>query len=145
MGVGGRREGATQDETTEEMTDLWPVQQAVYSALSTAPTTYPVYDAVPQGAVYPYIAIGAFSVIPDREIGSPSSDAALTLHGWSKGAGKQQSHAILEFVRGRLDGVDIGGGAWACSEDSVEVFEDAKSTAASRLYHAVARYRIRAN
>jgi hypothetical protein len=52
---------------------------------------------------------------------------------------------MLEFVRARLDNETVGGGAWACSEDFYEVIEDPSSTAASRLYHGIARYRVRAN
>lgn len=126
------------------MIDLWPIQQAVYSALTQAPATYPVYDAVPQGAAFPYIVIGEWNGSPDRDLDAPSTDAFLQLHGWSRTPGKIQAHAILEFIRGRLDGQTVGD-AWACSEDFTEVLEDRASTAASRLYHAVARYRIRTN
>ena len=52
---------------------------------------------------------------------------------------------IKRFVRDRLDGQDLGAGAWACTEDFADVLEDPSSTAASRLYHGIARYRIRAN
>lgn len=124
------------------MIDLWPIQQAVYAALTAAPATYPVYDAVPQGAALPYIVIGAFTATPDDDIEVASVDASLTLHGWSKGHGKQEAHALLEFMRGRLDGQAIG---WACTEESADIFEDPSSTAASRVYHAFARYRVRAN
>lgn len=40
------------------MTDpSWPLQQALYSALEAA-LSCPVYDAVPQGAAYPYVVLG---------------------------------------------------------------------------------------
>lgn len=126
------------------MIDLWPLQQAIYSALTAAPATYPVFDAVPQGVHAPYIVIGEFFNENDLDLSDVSSDSALTLHGWSRQQGKQQAHAILAFIRDRLDHQTIGG-AWACYAEQEDVFEDRSSTAASRLYHAVARYRIRLN
>lgn len=127
------------------MIDLTPVQTAIYAALAASPATYPVHDAVPQGTAYPYLVIGEVTALPDEELEAASVDASFTLHAWSRHAGKKQAHAMLEFARARLDNVDIGGGAWACSEDFAEVMEDQTSTAASRLYHGVARYRVRAN
>lgn len=126
------------------MIDLFPAQQAVYEALTAAPATYPAHDAVPQGAAYPYFVIGEITALPDEELAAASADASFQIHAWSKQAGKKQVHEMLAFARARLDGQDIGGGAWACSEDFNEVFEDRSSTASSRLYHGVARYRIRA-
>lgn len=127
------------------MIDLWPAQQAIYTALSAAPATYPAHDAVPQAAAYPYLVIGEITAIPDDELDAASADATFQLHAWSRYAGKKQAHAMLEFARDRLDNQTLGGGVWACSEDFAEVIEDPSSTAASRLYHGIARYRIRAN
>lgn len=125
------------------MIDLWPVQVAVYGALNTTPKTYPAYDAVPQGAAYPYIVVGEITAIPDDELAAESADASFTVHAWSRYSGKKEAHAMLAFARARLQ--DIGAGVWALTEDFAEVIEDRTSTAASRLYHGVARYRIRAN
>lgn len=127
------------------MIDLWPTQEEVYEALTAAPTTYPVYDAVPQNAPAPYIVLGEISQQPDDELAAASSDASFVIHVWSRQNGKKQAHAMLAFVRARLDNQPLGGGVWACSEDFAEVMEDRTSTASSRLYHGVARYRIRAN
>lgn len=124
------------------MNDMWVPQQAVYSALTAAPATYPVYDAVPQGAAYPYIVIGEWTLEPDEEMTGPTTDGELNLHTWSATAGKSQSHAILQFIRARLDNVAVAG-TWAFTEEFVELMEDPGSTASSRLYHAVARYRAR--
>lgn len=126
------------------MIDLWPAQTAVFDVLS-LPGTYPVHDAVPQGATFPYFVIGEFTGIADEDLDEASIDASLNVHAWSRTPGKKQVLEMLEFARQRLDNVEIGSGVWACSEDFVEVMEDRASTAASRLYHGVARYRIRAN
>lgn len=124
------------------MNNLWPIQQAIYAALIVAPATYPVYDAVTQGVVKPYIVIGEFLSDPDEELAAATTDASLNIHTWSAGIGKKESHAMLEFIRARLDGQVIGG-AWSLSEEMNEVLEDPASTAASRLYHGVARFRVR--
>lgn len=127
------------------MIDLWPIQQAVYSALATAPATYPTYDAVLQGTAYPYLTIGDHDAFPDEEITVDSGDIALSVHAWSSYTGKKQVLEMLAFVADRLDGADIGAGVWACTVEAVRAFEDPSSTAASRLFHGVAELRIRAN
>lgn len=129
------------------MIDLWPIQGAIYTALSGAPATYPVHDAVPQGAVFPYFVLGEITATPDDELEEATADAFFNLHAWSRYNGKKEVHAMLEFARARLDNQNVGTGVgvWALSEDFFEVMEDRASTAASRLYHGVARYRIRAN
>jgi hypothetical protein len=128
------------------MNDLWGLQQAIYSAL-TGPSTaiYPVYDAVPPRAAYPYIVIGEISGQQDEEITEESTDVSVSVHGWSRKAGKVEAHAILEYVKEQLHGQDIGAGAWAAMEEFRTILEDPKSTADSRLFHAVSRYRIRIN
>jgi len=124
------------------MNDLAPIQTSIYSALTTAPTMYPVYDAVPQSAPKPYIVIGEYTASPDEDIDVATTDATITLHTWSAQNGKSQTHTMLQFIRARLDGQTISG-AWFCAEDFVEILEDPSSTASARLYHGVARYRVR--
>lgn len=124
------------------MNDLTTVQTAIYSVLTGAPATYPVYDAVPQSVAQPYIVIGEVTAEPDEELTLTNTDASINLHTWSATTSKGQSYAMLQFIRARLNGLLIGD-AWAVSEDFVEVLEDEGSTAAARLYHGVARYRFR--
>lgn len=125
------------------MIDVWPVQVAIYSALTAAPATYPVHDAVPQSTAYPYITIGEWTGQSDEELAAPSTDAEITLNAWSRQSGKAQTFAMLEFIRDRLDGQALGGGAWACTEEFADVVEDPSSTASARLYHGIATYRVR--
>lgn len=124
------------------MNDLTTVQTSIYSALRTAPATYAVYDAVPQGVSKPYIVIGEVTAEPDEELQTWTTDAAINIHTWSATTSKGQSYTMLQFIRARLDNRTISG-AWYCSEDFNEVMEDEGSTAAARLYHGVARYRVR--
>lgn len=124
------------------MNNLATVQTSIYSALSGAPATYPVYDAVPQGVVKPYIVIGEYTVQPDDELATATSDTSLNLHTWSTASGKSQTHAMLDFIRARLDGQTISG-SWLCTEDFNDILEDPSSTASARIFHGIARYRVR--
>lgn len=126
------------------MIDLWPVQQAIYTAMVASPATYPVHDAVPEGGDAPYFVIGDALVFPDELVGVESADADITLHAWSRQPGKREVWAMLAFARARLDGQPIGSGVWSITEDFAQVLEDPASREDSRLFHGVARYRIRA-
>lgn len=125
------------------MNDLTTVQTDMVTKLKAAPPTYAVYDSVPQGTAKPYIVIGEVVAEPDEELAAFTTDAAINVHTWSATSDKGQTYAMLQFVRARLDNVAVSG-AWSVSEDFNEVMEDPASTAASRLYHGVARYRCRA-
>lgn len=123
------------------MIDLWPVQALLTEALA---GEYPVYDAVPQGAAFPYLTLGAVTGEPDEELSEAGVDGSFVVDAWSRAGGKREVFEMLEFVRASLAG-PLGGGVWLCVEEFVEVMEDVSSTAVKRLYHGVARYRIRAN
>lgn len=124
------------------MNNLWGAQQSIFAALDSVPKTYPVYDAVPQLTVKPYIVIGEYTAQPDEDLASVTTDATLNIHTWSNKSGKSETHAMLDFIRIRLDGQPIAG-TWMCEEDFVDILEDPASTAAARLYHGIARYRLR--
>ena len=124
------------------MNNLATVQTSIYAALNAAPQTYPVYDAVPQGVAKPYIVIGGWNADPDEELQAMTTDASVEIDTWSATNGKSQSHAMQEFVRARLDGQTISG-SWLVTEDFASILEDVGSTAAARIYHGVARYRVR--
>lgn len=127
------------------MIATWPIQLAIDEALTTPAGPYPIFDAVPQGEPFPYIVIGEFSGTPDEDLAVKGADLSVMMHAWSGHAGKREAHQMLDFIRNRLDHADLGGGVWACTEDWSEVMEDRESTAQRRIYHAAARYRIRAN
>lgn len=124
------------------MNDLTAVRTAMQTLLTGAPATYPVYDPVPQGVAKPYIAFGPDTSDPDEELAVVTTDAAIEIETWSATNGRAQSYAMLQFIRARLDGVAVSG-SWLCTEDFASVMEDATSTASARIYHGVARYRVR--
>lgn len=124
------------------MNDLAPAQTAIYGALTGAPATYPVYDPVPQGVAKPYITIGEWDADQDEELAVETTDATINLHTWSATNGKAQSHLMRAFIGVRLHGQTISG-TWLVTEDNWVLMEDPGSTAAARIYHGVARYRVR--
>jgi len=124
------------------MNDLTTVRTAIYGALNAAPQTYPVFDPVPQLQPKPYIAFGPDTGEPDEELATATTDATIQIDTWSALSSRAQSYAMLQFIRARLDGVAMGG-AWSLTEDFVTVQEDPASTAAARIYHGTARYRVR--
>lgn len=114
----------------------------MYAKLAAAPATYPTYAPVPQGTPKPYIAFGATTALPDEELGPNTTDAMVELHTWSAQASEAQTHTMLQFIRARLHNVAVAG-TWICAEDWNEIMEDPSSTATARLYHGIARYRVR--
>ena len=84
------------------MTDpSWSLQQALYQALSAA-LPCPVYDAVPQGAAYPYVTI-------DREVrrnadflNSRLDERFVYLNVWSDYPGQKEVKEIIAAIDAAL-------------------------------------------
>ena len=88
----------------------WDLQTAVYTALAAdgALTTLlggaKIYDAPPQDAAFPYLAIDQIQ-IRDWSTGTePGAEHMVMLHVWSRHAGKMQVHEIADAARAALDG-----------------------------------------
>ena len=89
----------------------WPVQQAVYSALTGDPTIQGmlgnparVFDHVPQGSDFPYLVIGDSQATPFDTKTESGLDQRLTLHTWSRYRGLKQTKEIMAAVVDALDG-----------------------------------------
>lgn len=123
------------------MNNLSGVQTSIYQALTTAPATYPVFDSVPQGVLKPYIVIGEWFGNPDDELATVTTDAAVNIYTWSAKSGKAETHAMLDFVRIRLDGQPVAG-TWLCVEEDFDITEDPTSTASARIWRGRARYEL---
>lgn len=92
----------------------WALQEAIYVALSfnddvrEAVGDPPrIYDAVPRGAAFPYIVIG-----DDRESDwstatETGSAHALTIHIWSRAAGRKETRLAAQAVIGALNGAAL--------------------------------------
>jgi hypothetical protein len=92
----------------------WNLQKAVYAALVgdatlTALLGGPkIYDAAPQNAAFSYVVIDQMRVA-DWSTGTESgAEHMLTLHVWSRHAGKKEAYEIADGVRAVLDGVLLG-------------------------------------
>jgi hypothetical protein len=86
----------------------WALQQAIFAALSgdSALTAVlgsaRVYDDVPERAAFPYVTF-APGLERDWSVGEAvGTEHAVTLHVWSRGAGRKEALAIVEAVRSRL-------------------------------------------
>ena len=92
----------------------WALQQAIFATLSSSDAVKDavgdpprVFDAVPRGALFPYIVIG-----DDRESDwSTQTDAgsehALTIHVWSRAAGRRETRLAGQAVIDALDGAEL--------------------------------------
>lgn len=94
------------------MTAAWALQQAVFATLASSSAVAEIagdrlFDAVPRGAAFPYIVIG-----DDKESDwSTSTEAgsahALTIHIWSRAAGRREARLAAEAVVAALDGASL--------------------------------------
>jgi hypothetical protein len=84
------------------------VQKAIYAALvGDAPLVAKlgglrIYDHTPADVPFPYVTFGRTSIY-DWSTGTESgTEQLLTLHVWSKGKGKNETHQIMDAISGRL-------------------------------------------
>jgi uncharacterized protein DUF3168 len=87
----------------------WDLQKAVYAALAADATLTTllggdnIHDAAPQGVPFPYVVIDQMQV-RDWSTGTESgAEHMLTLHVWSRHAGKREAYEIADAVRAVLD------------------------------------------
>jgi hypothetical protein len=87
----------------------WPLQKAVFDALAAAPAIQAllgnparIYDAVPAGAAFPYLAIGEATAADWSNKSFSGTESRLTLHAFSRERGAKQAKAILDAAHGVL-------------------------------------------
>ena len=92
----------------------WALQQAIFATLATDTAVMDavgdpprIFDAVPRGSAFPYIVIG-----DDRESDwstatEPGSAHALTVHIWSRAAGRRETRLAAEAVIAALNGAAL--------------------------------------
>jgi hypothetical protein len=88
----------------------WDLQKAVYTALSSDATLTAllgeggIHDAAPQLAALPCIVIDQMQ-LRDWSTGTEAgAEHTLTLHVWSRYAGKREAYEIADATRAVLDG-----------------------------------------
>ncbi|HEX4301544.1 MAG TPA: DUF3168 domain-containing protein [Rhizomicrobium sp.] len=92
----------------------WALQQAIFATLAASDAVRDavgdpprIFDAVPRGSAFPYIVIG-----DDRESDwstatEPGSAHALTVHIWSRAAGRRETRLAAEAVVDALNGAEL--------------------------------------
>jgi uncharacterized protein DUF3168 len=87
---------------------FWPLQQAVFAALSTDAALTAligpgrIFDNVPQGTPLPYVSLGRVTA-QDWSTGSEDgTEHVFSVHVWSGAAGKKQAHEVLRAIRAAL-------------------------------------------
>ena len=124
----------------------WDLQKAVYAALvaDTALTTLlggaNIHDAAPQTVAFPYVVIDQMQ-LRDWSTGTePGAEHMLTLHVWSRYAGKREAYEIADAARAALDG------ALLTLEDHRLInlrhqYSELKPAEAGETHHGVLRFR----
>ncbi len=86
----------------------WSLQKAVFAALAADASltgligASRIHDDAPQQAAFPYLTLGQSTA---RDWSTATDDGAehvLTIHVWSRAAGKKEAHAIMRAVRQTL-------------------------------------------
>lgn len=57
-----------------------------------------VFDHVPRGSAFPYVAIGEMRLQPMDTQGGQGSDISLSIHSYSKGAGHKEAREIMAAI-----------------------------------------------
>lgn len=121
------------------------LQKSVFAALTsnaglTGLIGARVFDDVPPGAEYPYMTIGESSA-RDWSTGTDSGEEhILTLHVWSRAAGRKEVQAIMGAVRDVLHEAEIAVAGHRLVNLRHE-FTDARREPDGETYHGVVRYR----
>jgi hypothetical protein len=81
----------------------WPVQVAVYEAVTAALDPVPVFDAVPQGQAKPYAVIGDDTAADwPQSIDVDGEEVEITVHVWSVYAGRKEVKTLMGRIRAAL-------------------------------------------
>jgi hypothetical protein len=124
----------------------WELQKAIYAALiADAPLVAllggtRIYDDVPRGAAFPYVAFGP-STARDWSTGTEvGSEHLLTLRVWSKAGGEKEVHGVLDAIRAALHeaALTLTG---HCVVSLRHETSDAMREPDGETYHGTARFR----
>lgn len=124
----------------------WALQAALHAALTghadvTALLGGPhVWDHVPRGAAFPYVTFGVTTERDWSTGGEPGAEHILTLHVWSKAAGRRQAEAIAAALRGALHDQTMTLAGFRLVNLRHEA-SDIRRDAADEIFHGIVRLR----
>lgn len=126
-------------------TALWPLQQALFTTLSTDTELMQlatgVYDAVLEDLKFPYVTIGSPTTLNMTTRTSFTEEISVTIHTWSIAGGKRETHQLLNAIHKSIGkGLPIGGSfsLLAVSRPELQVIDDVDP----RIKHGLARFTI---
>lgn len=129
-----------------KMTGLFPLQQSIYSRLSTdidlmAKITG-VFDDVPDGQVFPYVTLGEDTVTDWSTKTNYGEELTHTLHVWSRYKGKKEVKEIMSLILQSItsEPLALAGGFFVnmAQVEFMEVFTDPDGI----TKHGVMRFRF---
>ncbi|HXC56105.1 MAG TPA: DUF3168 domain-containing protein [Rhizomicrobium sp.] len=92
----------------------WALQQAIFATLTADSAVLDavgdpprLFDAVPRGTAFPYIVIGDDKESDWSTATEPGSAHALTIHIWSRAAGRRETRLAAEAVIAALNGAEL--------------------------------------
>lgn len=126
-----------------------PLQQAVYTRLTAQLSPIKVYDSPPDQpdgrplADFPYVVLGADTLMPFDTDTSVGTNATLTLHVWSRYDGAKECKTILGQIYTALNrqAANLSASGYTfvdCLFEFGEVIEEVDG----KTRHGVCRYRI---
>jgi len=90
----------------------WALQQAIFATLAASDDVRDcigarIFDAVPRGSAFPYIVIGDDRTSDWSTATEPGTLHALTIHIWSRAAGRRETRLAAEAVIAALNGAEL--------------------------------------
>jgi hypothetical protein len=116
------------------------IQKAVFARLNNA-LSVPVYDAVPDNAVAPYIVIGDDTLIEFDSDGANGFEATITVHTWSIYRGRFEVKQLMGLIYNSLHRAELnvqGYNLLGCDCEFSETFLESDGV----TRHGVQRFRI---
>ena len=125
----------------------WPLQQAVYAALTAAPAIKALigdparlFDHVPAETAFPYLCFGAADAADWSNKSFNGCEAEITLHAWSRARGGREAKLILDAVHAVLHDANL-----AVTGHNLALLRFRNATVLldedGLTWHGVARYR----
>jgi hypothetical protein len=122
------------------------LQKALFTHLTTAPGVLAllgaprIYDDTPQPATFPYVTFGQSTLRDADGDDAPADEHVLTLHVWSRAAGRREIHALIDALRAALHDQPLTLESHRLINLRHE-FSDARRDADGETLHGIVRFR----